>query len=56
MFTVFCPGFQKRRVPSEKGTISAVYGPSKGHHYRGERKKKGTINTVNGTKRALLTR
>ena len=22
--TVFCPGFQKGRVPSEKGTISAV--------------------------------
>ena len=23
---VFCPGFQKGRVPSEKGTISAVNG------------------------------
>ena len=30
--TVFCPGFQKGRVPSEKGTFSAVNGPSKGHH------------------------
>ena len=29
---VFCPGFQKGRVPSEKGTFSAVNGPSKGHH------------------------
>ena len=27
---VFCPGFQKGRVPSEKGTFSAVNGPSKG--------------------------
>ena len=54
--TVFCPGFQKGRVPSEKGTFSAVNGPSKGHHYRGERKKKGTISAVNGTKKALLTR
>ena len=30
--TVFCPGFQKSRVPSEKGTFSAVNRPSKGHH------------------------
>ena len=29
---VFCPGFQKGRVPPEKGTFSAVNGPSKGHH------------------------
>ena len=29
--TVFCPGFQKGRVPSEKGHFSAVNGPSKGH-------------------------
>ena len=29
--SVFCPGFQKGRVPSEKGTFSAVNGPSKGH-------------------------
>ena len=28
---VFCPGFQKGRVPSEKGHFSAVNGPSKGH-------------------------
>ena len=26
---VFCPGFQKGRLPSEKGTFSAVSGPSK---------------------------
>ncbi len=31
-YAVFCPGFQKGRVPSEKGTFSAVNGPSKGHH------------------------
>ena len=31
-FPVFCPGFQKGRVPSEKGTFSAVNGPSKGHY------------------------
>ena len=30
--TVFCEGFQKGSVPSEKGTFSAVNGPSKGHH------------------------
>ena len=29
---VFCLGFQKGRVPSEKGTFSAVSGPSKGHN------------------------
>ena len=29
---VFCPGFQNGRVPSEKGTFSAVNKPSKGHH------------------------
>ena len=46
---MFCPGFQKGRVPSEKGTFSAVNGLSKGHNYlRGERKKKGTISAVNG--------
>ena len=28
----FCPGFQKGRVPSEKGTFSAVNGPSKEHN------------------------
>ena len=51
------PGFQKGRVPSEKGTFSAVNGgPSKGHNLRGERNKKGTISAVNGINRALLTR
>ena len=29
---VFWPGFQKGRVPSEKGTFSAVNGPLKGHN------------------------
>ena len=37
--SVFCPGFQKGRVPSEKGTFSAVNGPSKGHNLHGERNK-----------------
>ena len=32
IYSVFCPGFQKGRVPSEKGTFSTVNGPSKGHH------------------------
>ena len=44
---VFCPGFQKGRVPSEKGTFSAVNGPDR---------QKGTISAVNGTKRALSMR
>ena len=30
--SVFCPGFQKGRVPSEKGTFSPVNGPSKVHN------------------------
>ena len=30
--SVFCPGFQKDMVPSEKGTFSEVNGPSKGHN------------------------
>ena len=38
--SVFCPGFQNGRVPSEKGTFSAVNGLSKG---RGERKKKAQL-------------
>ena len=52
--TVFCPGFQKGRVPSEKGTFSAVSEPSKGHNWHSELKKKGTLSAVNGRKRALL--
>ena len=43
-------------MPSEKGTFSAVCGPSKGHNLRGELKKKGIISAVNGrilTKSAL---
>ena len=43
--TVFCPGFQKGRVPSENGTFSVVNG-----------RQKGTICTVNGRKRAQLAR
>ena len=46
--SVFCPGFQKGRVPSEKGTFSAMNGASKGHNQRGELEKKGTISAVNG--------
>ena len=30
--TAFCPGFQKGRAPSEKGTFSAVSGPPKGYN------------------------
>ena len=30
--SVFCPGFQKGRVPSEKDTFSAVNRPSKGYN------------------------
>ena len=41
-------------MPSEKGTFSAVSGPSKGHNYRGELKKKGIISAVNVRKRALF--
>ena len=41
-------------MPSEKGTFSAVNGPSKGHNQRGERNKKGTNSAVNGRKRAHL--
>ena len=40
--SVFCPGFQKGRVPSQKGTFSAMNGLSKGH-----------FSAVNGLKRAL---
>ena len=54
--TVFCPGFQKGRVPFENGTFSAVNGPSKGHNERGERNKKGTISAVHGRKMAHLAR
>ena len=43
-------------MQSEKGTLSAVSGPSKGHNYRGELTKKGIISAVNGRKRRLLTK
>ena len=39
---VFCPGFQKGRVPSQKGKFCAVNRLSKGH-----------FSAVNGLKRAL---
>ena len=45
---VFYPGFQKGRVQSEKGTFSAVSGPSKEHNLRCELKKKGIISVANG--------
>ena len=45
------PGFQKGRVPSEKGTN----GPSKGPNLHSELNQNGTISAVNGKKRALLT-
>ena len=56
VMTVFYPGFQKSRVPSEKGIFSAVSGPSKGNNKCSELKKKGIISAVNGRKRALLTK
>ena len=43
-------------MPSEKGTFSAVSGPSKGYNLRGELKKKGIISVANERKRALLTK
>ena len=45
---VFCPGFQKGRVPSEKGTFSAVNGLSKGHFSAVNGLSKGHFSTVNG--------
>ena len=44
---VFYPGFQKGRVPSEKGTFSAMNGPDR---------QKGTISAVNWRKMAQLVR
>ena len=53
-YSVFCPGFQKGRVPSEKGTLArwtdrqkgtlARWTEEKGHNLRGKRMKKGTTN------------
>ena len=40
--TVFCPGFQKGMVPSEKGTLP--------HLVRWTDRQKGTISAVNGKK------
>ena len=39
---VFCPGFQKGRVPSEKGTLA-----SKGHFSAVNGPSKGQLSTVN---------
>ena len=52
--SVFCPGFQKGRVPSEKGT-RVVNGRSKGHFSAVNGPSKGHFSMVNGRKRALLT-
>ena len=41
---VFCPGFQKGRVPSEKGTVN---GPSKGHFSAVNGPSKGHFSAVN---------
>ena len=49
-YTMFCPDFQKGRVPSEKSTFSAVNEPSQRHNQHGKLKKKGTISVVNGRK------
>ena len=47
-FSVFCPDFQKGRVPSEKGTLnSAVNGPSKGHFSVVNGPSKGNFSAVN---------
>ena len=48
--------FKRAGCHLKKGTFSAVSGQSKGHNYHGELKKKGIISTVNGRKRALLTK
>ena len=45
---VFCPGFQKGRVPSQKGTFSAVNGLSKGHFCAVNGLSKGHFSAVNG--------
>ena len=46
--SVFCPGFQKGRVPSQKGTFSAVNGLSKGHFSAVNGLSKGHFSAVNG--------
>ena len=45
---VFCPGFQKGRVPSQKGTFSAVKGLSKWHFSAVNGLSKGHFSAVNG--------
>ena len=46
--TVFCPSFQKGRVPSQKGTFIAVNGLSKGHFSAVNGLSKGHFSAVNG--------
>ena len=63
---MFCPGFQKGRVPSEKGTLARWTDRQKGTLARWTDRQKGTlarwteekgiISAVNGLKRALLTK
>ena len=54
--TVFCPGFQKGRVPSQKGTFSAVNGLSKGHFSAVNGPSKRHFSAVKGRIGALLAR
>ena len=51
--TVFCPGFQKGRVASEKGTFSAMEKMAQLVQCTEE---KGTISAMYGRKGALLMR
>ena len=41
--TVFCPGFQKGRVPSEKGTLARWTDRQKGTLARWTDRQKGTL-------------
>ena len=42
-YTVFCPGFQKDRVPSEKGTLPRWTDRQKGTLVRWTDRQKGTL-------------
>ena len=42
-YTVFCPGFQKGRVPSEKGTLARWTGRQKGTLAWWKDRQKGTL-------------
>ena len=54
--SVFCPGFQKGRVPSERGTLARWTDRQKDTLARWTDRQKGIISAVNGWKRALLTK